>query len=76
MVTGVTSFGLFIEMEETRVSGLLHVSRLDGGFYHFDVARRWLRDEYSGRCYRLGQRIAVRVLRASLEDRRVDLRLA
>ena len=76
VVTGVTSFGLFIEMEETRVSGLLHVSRLDGGFYHFDAARRWLRDEYSGRCYRLGQRIAVRVLRASLEDRRVDLRLA
>jgi ribonuclease R len=75
VITGVTSFGLFVEMVETRISGLVHVTQLPADFYHFEAQRRLLQGERSKRSYRLGDRVQVQVLRASLEDRKIDLRL-
>ncbi len=75
VVAGVTSFGLFVEMVETRISGLVHVTQLPADFYHFDAARRLLQGERSRRVFRLGDRVQVQVLRASLEERKIDLRL-
>lgn len=75
VITGVTSFGLFVEMIETRISGLVHVTQLPADFYHFEAQRRLLQGERSKRSYRLGDRVQVQVLRASLEDRKIDLRL-
>ncbi len=76
IVSGVTSFGLFVEMSESRVTGLVHVTQLPNDWYHFDPVRKILAGERSGQAWRQGDAVRVLVLRASIEDRRIDLRLA
>jgi ribonuclease R len=75
-VTGVTSFGLFVELDASKVSGLVHISQLSNDYYHFDPQRHLLKGERTGAQYRLGDHVRVQVLRASLEDRKIDFRLA
>jgi ribonuclease R len=75
VITGVTSFGLFVELEESRVSGLVHISQLANDYYHFDPVRKLLKGERTGEQFRLGDHVRVQVLRASLEDRKIDFRL-
>jgi ribonuclease R len=74
-VTGVTSFGLFVELAASRVSGLVHVSQLPNDYYKFDPVRHLLSGERTGSAYRLGDYVSVQVLRASMEDRKIDFRL-
>ncbi|HET7301162.1 MAG TPA: ribonuclease R, partial [Oleiagrimonas sp.] len=74
-ITGVTSFGLFVEVEPTKVSGLVHVSQLTNDYYHFDPVRHELKGERTHRVFRLGDTVSVQVLRASMEDRKIDFRL-
>ena len=74
-VTGVTSFGLFVELDDSKVSGLVHISQLSNDYYHFDPVRHLLKGERTGAQFRLGDHVRVQVLRASLEDRKIDFRL-
>ncbi len=74
-VSGVTSFGLFVELDESRVNGLVHVTQLPNDYYHFDPVRKMLTGERRRRTFRLGDRVTVLVLRASLQDRKIDFRL-
>jgi ribonuclease R len=74
-VAGVTSFGLFVELDESRVSGLVHISQLANDYYHFDAVRKLLKGERTGTQFRLGDHVRVQVLRASLEDRKIDFRM-
>ena len=75
VVTGVTSFGLFVEVKESRVTGLVHVTQLPNDYYHFDAKRRLISGERRGLKFRLGDPVRVLVLRASLEERKIDFRL-
>jgi ribonuclease R len=75
VVTGVTSFGLFVELDDSKVSGLVHISQLANDYYHFDPIRKLLKGERTGEQFRLGDHVRVQVLRASLEDRKIDFRL-
>ena len=74
-ISGVTSFGLFIELDESKVNGLVHVTQLPNDFYHFDPIRKTLTGERTGREFRLGDRLGIIVLKASVEDRKIDFRL-
>lgn len=75
VVSGVTSFGLFVELNESKVNGMVHVTQLPHDFYHFDPVRRALNGERRGLSFRLGDPVRVLVLKASVEDRRIDFRL-
>lgn len=75
VISGVTSFGLFIELDESKVNGLVHVTQLPNDYYHFDPIRKTLKGERGAREFRLGDRVRVLVLKASVEDRRIDFRL-
>ena len=75
-ISGVTSFGLFVELDQSKVNGLVHVTQLPKDFYHFDPVRKTLAGERAGRAFRLGDRVRIVVLKASLEDRKIDFRLA
>jgi ribonuclease R len=75
-ISGVTSFGLFVELADSKVNGLVHVTQLPNDYYHFDPVRKTLSGERSGSSFRLGDPVRVLVLRASVEDRRIDFRLA
>jgi ribonuclease R len=72
-VTGVQSFGLFVELEEIYVQGLVHVSSMTDDYYRFDEKAHRLRGESTGTAYRLGDRVEVQVARVDLDRRQVDL---
>ena len=75
-ISGVTSFGLFVELDDSKVNGLIHVTQLPRDFYHFDAVRKTLTGERHGREFRLGDRVRIVVLKASVEERKIDFRLA
>jgi len=75
VISGVTSFGLFVELDDSKVNGLVHVTQLPNDYYHFDPIRKTLSGERAGRQFRLGDRVRIVVLKASLEERKIDFRL-
>lgn len=75
VVSGVTSFGLFVELTESKINGLVHITQLPNDYYHFDPVRHLISGERRGLSFRLGDEVRVQVLRASLEDRKIDFRL-
>ena len=72
LISGVTSFGLFVELNEIFVEGLAHVTSLPADYYHFDPAGHRLVGRRGGRTYRLGDPLQVRVMRVSLDERKID----
>jgi ribonuclease R len=76
IISAVTSFGLFVELNEVYVEGLIHVTSLANDYYHFDPVGHRLTGERSGRVYRLGDSIRVLVARVDLDERRIDFELA
>jgi len=75
IVTGVASFGLFLQLTETLVEGLLRVEHLGGDRFTYDAARQELRAERGSARYGLGQPLQVVVQRVDSVLRRVDLAL-
>ena len=75
VISGVTSFGLFVELDDSKVNGLVHVTQLPRDFYHFDALRKTLTGDRRGQEYRLGDRVRIVVLKASVEERKIDFRL-
>ncbi len=71
-VTGVTAFGLFVELLESRISGLVHVTALPNDYYHFDPAHHRLSGERSGKNFRLADSLRVEVLNVNMEERKID----
>ncbi len=76
LVTGVAPFGLFVQLAETLVEGLVRMEALGREFWDFLSSRHEIRGRRSGRSFRLGERLKVRVLRVDPIRRRVDLGLA
>jgi len=72
VVTGVAAFGLFVTLEDLHVEGLVHVSQLGSDYFHFDPARQRLDGERGGESFGVGDRLAVRVIRVDLDERKVD----
>ncbi len=72
-VTSVTGFGLFVELEEYFVEGLVHISTLVDDYYLFNETTHTLRGESTGKVYRLGDCLEVQVVRVDQERRRIDL---
>jgi ribonuclease R len=75
LVTAVTGFGLFVELSDLYVEGLVHVSSLESDYYHFDQVKHRLIGEKSGRFFQLGDKVTVKVARVNLDDRKVDLEM-
>ena len=74
-VTGVQAFGLFVELEEVYVQGLVHVSSMTDDYYRYDERAHLLKGENTGRTYRLGDRVRMQVGRVDLERRQIDFAL-
>ena len=75
VVTGVTNFGLFVQIPELQVDGLVHVTSLPNDYYHYDAGSLTLVGERGGRRYGLGEGLQVLVSRVDMETRRIDFRL-
>ena len=76
VITAVTGFGLFVELKDIYVEGLVHVTALPGDYYHFDPVHHRLAGERSGRSFRLGDSVEVKVMRVDLDERKIDFELA
>jgi len=76
VITGVTSFGLFVEILEFGVSGLVHITELPNDYYHFDPVGRVLTGERRGLRYRLADPVEIEVLAVSVDERKIDFRIA
>lgn len=74
-VSSVTSFGLFVELTDIYIEGLVHVTELSNDYYHFDPVQQCLRGERSGVSYGLGDSVQVRVVRVDLDDKKIDLQM-
>ncbi len=74
-VTGVAPFGLFIELIEHFVEGMVHVSTMADDYYRFIEDAHLLRGENTQKVYRLGDKVKVQVIRVNMELRQVDLGL-
>ena len=75
-ITGVAAFGLFIELIEHFVEGMVHVSTMADDYYKFVDGSHALVGENTKRVYRLGDKVKVQVIRVNMEERKVDLGLA
>jgi ribonuclease R len=76
VVTGVASFGLFVEILETRITGMIHVTQLPNDYYHYDQRHRRLVGERLRQSFQLADRVRIKVLRVDALERRIDFRLA
>ena len=74
-VTGVSPFGLFIELVEHYVEGLVHVSTMADDYYRFVENGHMLYGEQTRKSYRLGDKLRVQVIRVNTELRQIDLGL-
>ena len=72
IISGVTGFGLFVELDDIYVEGLVHISALPADYYHVDPIAHSLSGERSGRKYFLGDRIRISVLSVNVEERKID----
>lgn len=75
-ITGVTAFGLFIELIEHFVEGLVHVSTMADDYYRFVEKAHILQGEKTGKLYRLGDKVTVQVVKVDMERRQIDLGLS
>jgi ribonuclease R len=76
VISSVTSFGIFVELRDIYVEGLVHVTALKNDYYHFDPAGHRLLGERTHKIYRLGDLIQVKVVRVDLDERKIDFELA
>ena len=74
-ITGVAAFGLFVELLEHYVEGLVHISSMADDYYRFVDQQHVLRGENTKKIYRLGDKVSVQVVRVDMERRQVDLGL-
>lgn len=75
VISSVTDFGLFVELQEFYVDGLVHITSLGQDYYRFDSERRELVGERSGKTYKIGQALEVQVSRVDMDQGRIDFAL-
>jgi len=75
-IVSVNNFGLFVELDEIYVTGLIHITALDRDYFHFDPIGHRLTGERSGKVYRLGDEMEVKVAAVNMDDRKIDFVLA
>ncbi len=76
VISGVTSFGLFVELSDIYIEGLVHITALKNDYYEFDASGHRLTGERTRMVYRLADKIRVKVVRVDLDEKKIDLELA
>ncbi len=71
-ISAVTGFGIFVELDDIYVEGLVHVTSLRNDYYAFDAIKHRLVGERGGHVYRLGDKMSVLVARVDLDERKID----
>ncbi len=75
IITAVTGFGFFVELDDIYVEGLVHITNLPQDYFHFDGKTHQLIGERSGIKFRLGDRVKIKVARVDLDEKKIDFDL-
>ena len=75
VIATVTGFGLFVELTDIFVTGLVHISNLPGDYYHFESSHQRLMGEKTATRFQLGDQMTVRVARVDLDEKTIDFEL-
>jgi len=75
-IAAVVPFGVFVALDEVYVEGLVHVSELGEDYFQYDSVKHQMLGERTGKRFRLGDRLSVKLVRADLETGRIDFVLA
>ena len=75
VVCTVRNFGIFVELPESLVQGLVHISTLEDDFYHYDEKRERLVGKRSKRVIQIGDKLNVQVERVDVFKRQIDFRV-
>jgi len=71
-IAGVAGFGIFVALDGIYVEGMVHISELGSDYFQFDPAKHQLLGERTGRRFRLGDRLRIKIARVDLESSRID----
>jgi ribonuclease R len=75
IITSVTGFGIFVELKDIYVEGLVHITGLGEDYFHFEPTAHRLVGDRTRKIFRLGDRVRVRVARVDLDDKKIDFDL-
>jgi ribonuclease R len=75
IISAVTGFGFFVELQSIFVEGLVHIASLHNDYFNFDATSHQLYGERTGVRYRLGDAVRVKVVRVNLDDKKIDFEL-
>lgn len=75
VVSGVSDFGLFVELEESKCEGLIRLKSLTDDYYTFNPDNFALEGRRTGKIYRIGDELTIKVLKADLAKKQLDFEL-
>ncbi len=75
-ISGVTSFGIFVTLDEVYVEGLVHISELGQDYFHFEQDKHRIMGERTRKVYQLSDRVKIKVVRVDIETSKIDFALA
>jgi ribonuclease R len=76
VISGVTEWGIYVEIIENQCEGMIHIRELDDDYYEYDDENYCLRGRSTGKVYTLGDRVNIEVVKADLQKKQLDYRLA
>jgi ribonuclease R len=74
IISGITGFGIFVELENT-VEGLVHIKNLRDDYYHYDEEKYHLIGERTKKIYRIGDQVKIKVTKVNRDERQLDFEL-
>ena len=76
VISGVTNFGVFVELTDVYIDGLVHITALGNDYFHYEPGKHRLLGERTRKVYRLSDKVRVKVVRVNLDEARIDFELA
>ena len=74
-ISGLTEWGMYVEIEPTKIEGMVSLKAIKEDYFAFDEEKYRVTGKNTGRVFTLGDKVRIRVLRASLEQKQIDYEL-
>ena len=75
VITGVTDWGIYVQEQNTLAEGMVKLSSMDGDYYEHEPSKYRVRGKNTGKTYRLGDEVRVRLTRADMDERQLDFEM-
>jgi ribonuclease R len=76
VISGVTEWGIYVEIIENQCEGMIHIRELADDFYEYDEENYCIKGRSTSKIYTLGDKVNIEVVKADLQKKQLDYRLA